>query len=320
MIRVFIVDDRPEQHPLLIRMLGQDRRFELLGCSSRGEDALRLVARDTVDVVLLRWAMAGTPAAIRRLSAHYAIPVIAMVESDFQTNEGLALRQGAVSAFPYPSQQLGQSLCDHVASMSQVRIIRRKLTSPCGSDCAAVGVVASTGGPAAMAEILKGLAPDFPAPILLVQHITAEFFSGFVSWLDENSPLPVRLAENEGRTEPGQVYVAPPNLHLHWEGQRIRLRSGQPECGQCPSGNVMLRSLAASGLPTVGVVLTGLGEDGASGLLALRQAGCHTLAQDRATSAIYGMPAAAGRLGGVTEELPLSAIAPRLIQLTRQQV
>lgn len=340
-IRVLVVDDRAEVRQSLHELLDGDQRFRVVATLANCQDALRMIKLEAPQAVTVRWPMADGSSAscVRQVSGKFATPVVAVVDGDFARNEALALRQGAVSAFPaLPSPlhrdyaQRCQAFCNHVAAMSKVHIIRRKLdhrsltdepavaqvvAEPRLAQIMAVGIVASTGGPAAVCEILRRLPSDFPAPVLLVQHITSEFSESFVDWLDKNVPMKVQMAENEELTTPGAIYVAPPDFHLHWENRRTWLRKGERECWQRPSGNVLFRSLAESGLSTIGVILTGLGEDGAQGLLSLRESGSHTIAQNRESCVVYGMPKAAVRLGAVDEELALEMIGPRIMDLAR---
>jgi two-component system chemotaxis response regulator CheB len=174
---------------------------------------------------------------------------------------------------------------------------------------AIVALAASAGGPGALAEVLSTI-DDLPAPIMLVQHIDGSFMDDFVSWMARASNLPVRLAEDGAALRPGVVYVAPSDMHckLGW-GHRIGL-DAFPHSLHRPSADELFGSLAArAGAAGVGVLLTGMGEDGALGLLELRRRGGHTIAQDEETSAVYGMPAAAARLGAAVEILPLARIA-----------
>jgi two-component system chemotaxis response regulator CheB len=182
-----------------------------------------------------------------------------------------------------------------------------------------VGVVASTGGPAAVAQFLQGLADDFAPPILLVQHMGSEFLPGYASWLDSLSSRKVALARNFETPLPGHVLLAPGRHHLTYAAGQVRLIADTAVSGHVPSGDMLFDSLAKSlGPRAVGVLLTGMGEDGARGLLAMREAGAHTIVQDRATSAVYGMPAVAMALGAAEEELPVGAIAGRLTDLVTE--
>jgi two-component system chemotaxis response regulator CheB len=180
-----------------------------------------------------------------------------------------------------------------------------------------LAVVSSTGGPSALVQILTGLGPEFPLPILLVQHITSSFLEGFASWLGSISPFSVEIVA--GRTTPmrGRVYLANRDRHLRVERDYLQVDAGDPVCAQRPSGTVLFESMAkALGSQALGVLLTGMGEDGAQGMLHLRRAGGHTIAEHESTAVVYGMPGEAVRLGAVCESLPLPEIAPRLLDLT----
>ncbi len=168
-----------------------------------------------------------------------------------------------------------------------------------------------------MANVLQGLGADFPAPILVVQHMGAGFLEGYASWLNSVCDVDVVLAKDGDEPLPGRVYVGPGRYHLTYRGQVACTWSPTGrERGHVPSGDELFNSLAASVGPRgLGVLLTGMGQDGAAGLLAMRQAGARTIGQDRATSAVYGMPAAAMAMGAVDEELPLGTIAPRIRRL-----
>ncbi len=345
-IRVLVVDDRPEFRSWTQEVLEKDPRFVVVAALPNCGDALRFIRLESPQAVTIRWPMSDGSSAscVRHVSAQFATPVVAVVDGDFAKNEAQALRQGAVSAFlalPHREhrdyEQRCRAFCDHVAAMSKVHIIRRKLADgrspltpaaqapvteksnpPASGQLMALGIVASTGGPAAVCDILRKLPADFVAPVLLVQHITSEFSQSFVDWLSGNISLRVQLAEHEEFALAGTVYVAPPDYHLHWENRRTWLRKGERECWQRPSGNVLFRSMAESALPTIGVILTGLGEDGAQGLLALRESGGHTIAQNRESCVVYGMPKAAVRIGAVIEELPLERIGSRVLDLAEE--
>lgn len=178
-----------------------------------------------------------------------------------------------------------------------------------------VVIGASTGGPPALATLLADLPADLPVPVLVVQHMAHGFVEGLATWLDELSPLPVVLAEHGRRLRPGFVHVAPAGLNtLLRPGLRIELRT--PPAGQfhVPGVDAAFTSAAATcGERAVGVLLTGMGRDGAEGLRALRDAGATTIGQDEPTSVVWGMPAAAVALGAVQAELPLTEIAPAVV-------
>ena len=235
-------------------------------------------------------------------------------------------------------ESLAERLCTQLAIMSQVKVVRQRIDRglhfgpkpeflSSASKAAArqdlgpfrmVGLVASTGGPNALAKLLGELPATFPVPILLVQHITACFLDGFVSWLASITDLQVKLAQDGDVARPGHIYLPPADQHLQVIGGRLRLDRGEFVCLQRPSGTVLFQSMARSlGDAALGVLLTGMGEDGAVGLQQIRQSGGYTIAEDESTCVVYGMPAAAVRLRAVCESLPLPEIAPRLLELVK---
>lgn len=172
-----------------------------------------------------------------------------------------------------------------------------------------VGVAASAGGPAAVASLLSGL-NGIGAAILIVQHIPADFLDEFVAWMSRACDLPVKLATHQDSVRAGEVFVAPARAHLKlMPGYRLIL-DPQPEAQHRPSADVLFESLAGvAGRHAVGVLLSGMGDDGAAGLLAMRRAGATTIVQDAGTAAVDGMPRAARELGAATLILPLPRIA-----------
>ncbi|PWC85284.1 glutamate methylesterase [Azospirillum sp. TSH100] len=267
-----------------------------------------------------------------------------------------ALQAGALAVVEKPGsmaradyQTVAHHLCTQLVIMSQVKVIRHRIAArgsrPASSVSAGVsadapsqdsrlptaavaadgrgrrfrgvGLVASTGGPAALAKILKDMPADFPLPVFVVQHMGAPFMAGFASWLGTVSPLPVQLGEAGLTPRPGTVYVAPGDRHLLVDGATIRLSADPMVCGQRPSGEVLFQSMArAYGASGIGVLLTGMGEDGARGLADMHRAGAYTIAEHASTAVIHSMPGTAVRLGGAVEELPLDRVAGRLLQLT----
>jgi chemotaxis response regulator CheB len=185
-----------------------------------------------------------------------------------------------------------------------------------------VAIGASAGGPAAVAELLAGLPRTFPGALVIVQHIDAAFTEGLATWLARDTPLSVRLARDGDSLTAGEALVAAGPEHLVLDGTgRLRYRAEPRHGPYHPSVDVFFHSVAKHARADVaGVLLTGMGRDGAAGLQALRHAGALTIAQDRATSAIYGMPKAAVALDPRHTTLPLSEIAPFLTEaLTSRQ-
>ena len=268
-----------------------------------------------------------------------------------------ALRSGALAVVEKPPGLLSGdfaaisgTIATQLAIMSEVPVIRRRpgafgdvvpgagaarWRADPGSDLRRDGnlplvmaVAASTGGPPALARLLGALPASFPLPVLVVQHMGAPFLEGFAAWLDGLVPMQVTLAHDQERLQPGHVLVAPGGRHLAIEaapggttvgGLQVRLRDAPPVSSQLPSATVTFRSVAATvGARALGVLLTGMGEDGAAGLVAMRQAGAYTITEHESSAVVYGMPAAGVRLGGSCSSLPLDDIAPRILGLLQE--
>ena len=194
--------------------------------------------------------------------------------------------------------------------------IEAPLPNVSGGSPEIVSIVASTGGPGALGEIVSLLPADFPVPIVVVQHITPDFLPSMIKWLDMVSLLNVSVAKDGDVPQLGNVYLAPGNAHLSLDRRHsFRLEEGI-QARYTPSGDILLKSVAQHfGANAVGVVLTGMGDDGAEGLQAMRQAGAYTVAQDEATSAVFGMPRAAIDAGGAQQVLPLADIPATLVEI-----
>lgn len=180
-----------------------------------------------------------------------------------------------------------------------------------------VAIGASTGGPPALQTILAALPKDFPAPVVIVQHMAAGFVRGFVEWLAQSAKLPVRVAAHGELMLPGHVYVAPDEHQMKVErGGKIALTRDEPESGLRPSVSYLFRSVAeVYGCNAVAGLLTGMGRDGAEELLRLKEKGAVTFAQDKDSSVVHGMPGEAIRLDAAMLVLPPEKIAPVLVNL-----
>jgi two-component system, chemotaxis family, response regulator WspF len=185
-----------------------------------------------------------------------------------------------------------------------------------------VAMGASAGGPAALTAVLAGLPKDFPAAVVIVQHVDARFAQGMADWLNRDSALPVRVAKDGDRPTAGTVLLAGTNDHLRFiSPDRLGYTAEPSELAYRPSVDVFFTSVGAHWRgEAVGVLMTGMGRDGAKGLKALRDRGHYTIAQDQATSTVYGMPKAAASLGAAVDILPLDRIAPRLVDTFRHKL
>jgi two-component system chemotaxis response regulator CheB len=181
---------------------------------------------------------------------------------------------------------------------------------------AVIAIGSSTGGPAALMAILGVLPKKFPLPVVVAQHIAEGFVPGLVAWLQTGCSIKLSAAEDGQDMEPGHVYFAPTGRNLSVDGARLRF--SDPEQGQLyiPSADTLFRSVAVThGRHSVGVILTGMGADGAAGLKVMREAGAPTIAQDEETSTVFGMPRAAAEMGAASVVLPVGAVAEELLRL-----
>ncbi len=353
--RVLIVGGSEEVRRGIAALIEGDQRLEIVGAVATVERAVALTQRVRPDVIAMDVRLQdGTGVeATRSLMATIPTPIVMVAAVGSAADKKLSmdgLRAGALSVVERPPDRSHRTFPEaaiklrrQLVIMSQVSVIRQRRRvreglpqmartdsvkpaeaaprpAPCAENLSLrlVGIVSSTGGPKALVTILRDLGRDFPLPIALVQHISPNFVPGFASWLSETTPFRVVIGEDGGLMTSGNIYIAPGDRHLEVDGPRIRLSDGPPVALQRPSGNLLLQSMAKTlGNAAMGVVLTGMGEDGAEGLLAIHQAGGYTLVEAEETAVVFGMPAASIRLGAAREVLPVTHIAGRLRALVR---
>jgi two-component system chemotaxis response regulator CheB len=340
-VRVMVVEDSPVVQHLLGFIIAADPRLEVCGTVPSGEAAIEAIARLRPDVISMDIRLPGMDGleATRIIMARHPTPIVVIADAveDRSLHISMnALRSGALSVVEKPA---GFAHADHAAIaetirtqlyiMSQVPVIRQRdigrrgLSSdpPPGDDRprrrpAMAAMVASTGGPAALARVLGGLPVQLPLPILVVQHMGPAFMAGFAAWLDGIVPQPVSIAVHGQTPLAGHVHVAPGDQHMTVAVDgTLRLSQEAPVNSQPPSGTLLFRSMArVLGPRGLGVLLTGMGEDGAEGLLAMRRAGAMTIAEDESTAVVYGMPASAVKLGASSLTLPLDRIPDAMLR------
>jgi len=331
MIRVLVVEDSLTVRKQIVEILQADAAFEVVGEAADGRRAIELceaLRPDVVTMDMMLPIMSGL-AATEWIMAYRPTPIV-VVSSSFQRGEMFrtydAIAAGAVDAFPKPRDgvcgpEWAAKLKSTLRIAARIRVVthpRARLAQlPAEATKAHVKLVAigaSTGGPAAVRRVLLDLPASFGLPVLLVVHVAAPFDQSLADWLDAQSPHHVRFAE-AGESllgGPPAVLLAPAGRHLEIEAGRVRLGTG-PERHSCrPSVDVLFNSLASEGGSVAGVLLTGMGRDGADGLLAMRRAGARTIAQDEETSVIYGMPRAAIEIGAAERVLPIGDIGAQL--------
>lgn len=346
MPRVLIVDDSATARELIGGILGGHPDIEVVGYAADGEEAVRMTRQlqpDLVTVDIHMPRMNGLEAT-RNIMSTCPTPIVIVSASTLVNDVQWAmqaLQAGALTLLlkpPGPGHQQHDSaareLIETVHAMAGVKVVRRRrsldLPAPedapppaASSGARIVAVAASTGGPPAIPQVLSALPPDGSAAVLIVQHIAPGFCDGFVSWLDGAVDMQVRAAEQHEPLRGGVAYVAPEGVHLGVTRDGcIQLSKRDPIGGFRPSATHLFHSVAeAYQRDALGVILTGMGDDGVVGLRTIREHGGHVIAQDEESCVVFGMPAAAIRAGVVDATLPLdqigAAIARRLGKATQ---
>lgn len=338
-VRILVVDDSALFVEALSHVVERAPGLAVAGWASDGAQALERVVSLQPDLVTMDLTMPrmGGLEAVSRIMAERPTPILILTGDprrglDHVTFE--ALSRGALDlrikpVLVDPDAAEVRELLDHMRLLASIKTVRhpgarrsppRLVASPASSlrRAPVVGIAASTGGPTALREILGHLPAGFPARFVVAQHMSAGFVPHFVEWLRSHVALDVVLAQDGLELRTGAIHVAPDGRHAVVDRRgRMRLEAPPPGAGgHVPSADVLFRSMAESlGRAAIGVVLTGMGKDGAAGLLAIRRAGGATLAQDEATSVVGGMPRAAADVGAAERVLPKHEIATALQQL-----
>jgi two-component system, chemotaxis family, response regulator WspF len=334
-VRIAIANDAVMAVEALRRVIGSVPDYKVAWVAVDGAEAVERCRHDIPDLILMDLIMPGMDGAeaTRRIMMDTPCAIL-IVTATLEGHSGKvfeALGAGALDVVQTPifggSGQLegAATLKVKIASISPLvsgagpRLDSRAETRPANiPDATLIAIGASAGGPGALATILSRLPGDFPAAIVIVQHLGEEFVPSFASWLNERSALPVLVAQQGDRPRAGTVLVARTGDHLALVSpQSLGYISDPRDCVYRPSVDVFFQSVVRHWKGRVaGVLLTGMGKDGSRGLKALREAGALTIAQDAATSVVYGMPRAAADLGAAVEILPVEMIAGGLIDFT----
>lgn len=323
-----VVEDSAVSRALIRRILEADAGVEVVATANNGKEALALLGHHSPDVLTMDIHMPVMDGfeATKEIMANDPLPIVIVsasmnprdVKQSFR-----ALEAGAVACLEKPSglghpnfEEHAAKLCKTVKSMSKVRVIRRRkeyslrsISGDADEKAAAkkrqpqlFAIGASTGGPVAIRDLLCGLPDDMPAPVVIAQHISDGFANGLVDWLDATVPQKVRVAVSGEVPRAGTVYVSPAGRHIEIApGGALRTVDEPPEHGCRPSADRLLRTAARIyGVRAVGILLTGMGKDGAQGLKELKDAGALTFAQDERSSVVFGMPGEAVRIGAAS--------------------
>jgi two-component system chemotaxis response regulator CheB len=334
-IRVLIADDSSTLRAALVVLLEQDETLQVVGQAKDGIEAVRLAQELSPDVIAMDVNMPrmdglrATEAIMANSPAR--VLVISAVTEDREVDLSMrAIDAGALELIAKPRggadelRAWGKHVAASVRLMAEVPVVRRyrkasSLHAALGAvgGVRMVGIAASTGGPPALAQVLKELPADLGAPLLIAQHIADGFTSGLQRWFNSIAKIKVEIASPGTLAKPGHAYLAPDGKDLELD-ERGHVQTPASQGLHRPSGDRLLRSLARHGQQAAGFVLTGMGDDGAQGLLAISRAGGAGFAQDEASSVVFGMPQAARDAGGARALLPLESIAPAIIQLCRK--
>lgn len=337
MIKVLVVDDSPMIQHLMIDILSSDKDINVIGVVKNGEEAVNFVGKNKPDIITMDINMPVMDGfeATRRIMETNPVPII-MVTGLFNSKDidktFKAMQAGAVSVIEKPVgitdnnfNIISENMIKMVKLMSEVKVIKRKsfnrnVISTHVSDrklnadylelkVAAIGV--STGGPPVLQSIFSKLPPNIKVPILVVQHITPGFLAGLVAWLSQVTKYPIHIATQGEKVLPGHIYFAPDEYHMGINNNgQILLNKGEKENGLRPAVSYLFSSIANSyGKNSLAILLTGMGKDGALELKQLKDKGAITVAQDKETSVIFGMPGEAIKLDAATYVLSPEKIA-----------
>ncbi len=345
-IRVVLVEDSTLVLTILRRILATSSEIRVVGTATNGEEALRLIPEVNPAIVCtdLHMPVMDGLELTRRIMEEFPKPILVIssaVQEQDAENVFQLLEAGALDVFPKPKggdqsdyDQIASQLIRKIRVLSGVHVLRKRprkvfagasraasrppvLKGPDTPPASIVAIGASTGGPQSFEQVLSRLPADFPVPVVCVQHISEGFLPGLIKWLNSHCQLDIKIAENGIVPQPGSAYFAPDGVHLEIDSQgQLRTTSDGPLEGHRPSVNVLLNSVAHhAGSGAVGVLLTGMGRDGAEGMNSIAAAGGVTIAQDKETCVVFGMPKSAVELGCVQHLLPLPKIGLKLKQV-----
>ncbi|NER80194.1 MAG: chemotaxis-specific protein-glutamate methyltransferase CheB [Leptolyngbya sp. SIO1D8] len=349
-IRVLLVEDSPVSLTLLKRILSSSPEIEVVGTAKTGLEALDLIPNIHPDVICTDFHMPQMNGLelTTQIMARYPRPIL-VISASVQEKEDhhrifQLLEAGAVDTFPKPVAGLNandallqQMLINKVKVLSGVKVFQKKSSQTISKqslrqpskklpelhcDPRIIAIGASTGGPLALQEIFSQLSNDFPLPIVCVQHISQGFLQGLIDWLAKDCQLPIHIAQAGERPQPGCIYFSSDHQHLEINHLgRFSYSRIPPVDNHCPSVTVLFNSVAQFyGRCAVGILLTGMGRDGAEGMKAIADSDGLTIAQDEATSVVFGMPKEAIDLGAAQHILSIKSIPLELLRFQKKEI
>lgn len=338
MIRVLIAEDSASVKAYLEYLIKSADDMEVVAVVSNGEEAAQLTCELKPDVVAMDIHMPVMDgySATRRIMSQCPTPVVivsSLIHGSDARETFRIMEVGAVAAVPKPpgpgsahAQQEAATFINTLREMAGVKVAKPAVVAPAvtvhavakkASDYRLVVIGSSTGGPVALQTLLRELPADFPLPIVVVQHISVGFIAGMVKWLSQSCALPISVASAGVKVQAGRVYFAPDGAHLGINRQGVLALSYDPPFHSVrPAVSYLFGSTAQNyGKKAIGVMLTGMGRDGAQEMLAMKNTGAVTLVQDQSSCVVYGMPGAAAQLGVGDYHLPPEKIGQQLVAL-----
>jgi two-component system, chemotaxis family, protein-glutamate methylesterase/glutaminase len=342
-IRVLVVEDSPLMCKILTSILNRDPQIIVAAIATHGKEAVELVPHLKPDVITMDIDMPVMDGfeATRQIMASHPTPILIVSSTAFKPGMEKvfkAISSGALDVIDKSELEFvgdkrsGEALIAKIKFFNGVGVMQRPLTKLRNERVAVdlktsrekvsdkiMALVASTGGPQALHEILKRLPEDFPCGIVIVQHITSGFLEGLVDWLAKECKIKVKIGEDAEPIRPGIAYIAPDHFQMRVEeGGRISLSNEPASGGHRPSGDVLLESVARTyGKGGVAAILTGMGRDGAMGMKAVKQLHGRTIAQNEESCVVFGMPQAAIEMKVIDKVLPLEKIAGEILTMVR---
>ncbi len=342
-IKVLIVDDCLVFRELLAHIIETDPELQVVKMAATGEEALKWLESESADVITMDIQMPGLNGfeVTRKIMETKPIPIVIITSGYTTANTEMAFRAieaGALAIIEKPTKFIKekyeiqtQEIIKTIKMISEIKLVKKQhrfkessglpmlpLVRERAKQIQAVAIGASLGGPLAIAEILSHLPSSFPVPIFIVQHISAGFIDGFIQWIQKYSVLPIHLAQHNQCAIPGHVYIAPDKCHMEVKKGHV-IHLDHSSANSQPFIARLFHSMAYTYGPcAIGVILTGMGRDGANDLLLMRQKGAYTIAQDESSCIMFGIPREAIIIGAAQQVLPLNKIAPALVHLTKK--
>ncbi len=340
MLKVLLVDDSSTARTLLRHIVNTGDNLRVVAEATDGIEAIGMVRRQIPDVILMDAMMPRMDGleATRAIMEKSPTPivVISSAADDAEANLAFkAIRAGALTVLSKPHgpshpnyDMQARKIQRTLRSMASVHVIHHRAKKPKpptlpagtplerGAQAQIVGIVSSTGGPGVLSQMLESLPADYPLPVVIVQHISRDFSTSLVKWLDSVSKMPVALAQQNQLVEAGRVYIAPTDAHLRITSARRFDLNPEPQKTFTPSGDILLESIAAVYGPlAIGIILTGMGDDGVEGMASLYGVDAMTIAQDEESAVVFGMPAAAIERGVIRQVFSPSSIVGYLLNI-----